>query len=287
MSAITNQAGETMYVGSHVSIKNGYEHAARKAYLLGANAFQYFPKNPRSITVKQFDRNSAENCAKFCQENRIVSIAHTPYPTKLIPESAKTEVQIIKSLINDLEIAETCGSIGVVVHFGTMRGEPNIEGYKKMIYILNTVLENWQGKALILIENNAGSGTNMGITLEEMVQVRKLTDYPEKVGFCLDTCHAYASGLWNGDNWDEVSKKGSELDYFQHLKAIHINNSKYPSGKRKDRHANLKDGFISKVQWANFLSSPVIKNIPLILETPDHEKYTHEHEIKILKEWLS
>ncbi|MFN7250185.1 MAG: deoxyribonuclease IV [Anaerobacillus sp.] len=276
-----------MYVGSHVSIRNGYEQAAKTAKALGATAFQYFPKNPRSITVKQFDKVSAQNCAAFCDKEGIVSIAHTPYPTNLIPEDDEIEVQIVKSILNDLEIAETCGSIGIVVHFGTTKGAIRLEGYKKMIAILNTVLENWHGNSLILIENNAGSGTDMGISLEEMVQVRKLTKSPEKIGFCFDTCHAYASGVWNGDNWDEVVKKGIELDYFQYLKAIHLNNSKYPTGKRKDRHANLENGHITELQWQSFLNSPVIKNIPLILETPSDEGYTHEQEIEMVKGMLS
>ncbi|WP_314733399.1 TIM barrel protein [Anaerobacillus sp. CMMVII] len=93
--------------------------------------------------------------------------------------------------------------------------------------------------------------------------------------------------MWNGDNWDEIANKGLELGYFQHLKAIHLNNSKYPSGKRKDRHANLKDGFIKETQWSNFFASSVIKGIPLILETPDDENFTHEQEIEIVKGWLN
>ncbi len=276
-----------MYVGSHVSIRNGYDQAAKKASSIGANAFQYFPKNPRSLTVKEFSHTSAIACANFCKDRSIVSIAHTPYPTKLIPEADQSEEMIIASLRNDLDIAETCGSVGIVVHFGTMKGEVTLEGYKKMISIINEVLRNWSGNTLLLLENNAGAGTNMGITIEEMVQVRKLSDYPEKIGFCFDTCHAFASGLWNGDNWDEVSEKGIDLDYFQHLKAIHLNNSKYPTGKRKDRHANIQDGYITPRQWKSFLHSEVIKGIPLILETPDDENYTHKEEIQLLKEWLS
>lgn len=275
-----------MFVGSHVSIQNGYESAAKRATGLGGTAFQYFPKNPRSISIKDYDKTSAKSCASYCEEHRIVSIAHTPYPTKLISETDHLEQQIIASLLNDLEIADACGSIGVVVHFGVTKGEPTIEAYQKMIKVLNSVLEKWQGSSLLLIENNAGASTNMGITLEEMVQIRKLTDFPEKIGFCFDTCHAYASGLWNGNNWLEIENKGLELNYFPHLKAIHLNNSKYPAGKRKDRHANIIDGYITEKQWHSFLQSKVIQGLPLILETPNDEKWTHKEEIELLKKWL-
>lgn len=275
-----------MYIGSHVSIRNGYFHAAKTAYSIGATAFQYFPKNPRSLKVKGYNEQDATNCFSFCQKHKIISIAHTPYPTKLIPEDQLQEKQIIASMENDLSIAESCGSIGIVVHFGDKQTSDPLSGYKKMIQILNSVLKDWKGKAIILLENNAGVGSIMGTTLEEMVQIRNLVNDPEKIGFCFDTCHAYASGLWSGDNWGLIEDKGEKLGYFKHLKAVHLNNSKYPTGQRKDRHANLKNGFINEQQLTSFLYSPVIQNIPLILETPNEEKYTHEAEIKLVKNWI-
>ncbi|WP_216827737.1 deoxyribonuclease IV [Alkalihalobacterium elongatum] len=276
-----------MYVGNHISIRNGYYEAAKTAHRIGASAFQYFPKNPRSLKVKDFDREDARQCASFCKEHDIKTIAHTPYPTKLIPEDINDEELIIASIKNDLEIAEACGSIGIVVHFGTTKKLEIIEGYQKMIEMLDRILMDWDGNTLLLIENNAGAGTDMGITFEEMVQVRKLSDYPEKIGFCFDTCHAYASGIWDGDNWGELEAKGLELEYFTHLKAIHFNNSKYPFGARKDRHANIISGHISKEQWLTFLERAFMKDIPVILETPNDDPNIHEKEIQIIKQWIS
>ncbi|WP_209122163.1 deoxyribonuclease IV [Alkalihalobacillus sp. BA299] len=276
-----------MYVGSHISIKNGYFAAAKMAHSIGASAFQFFPKNPRSLKVKDFDVNDAERCAQYCKTHNIRTIAHTPYPTKLIPDNQNDDNQILASIKNDLEIAKACGAVGIVVHFGTTKKLEPLEGYQKMIEMLNRVISNWDGNTILLIENNAGAGTDMGLTFEEMVQVRKLSDYPEKIGFCFDTCHAYASGIWDGDNWSALEEKGIELEYFTHLKAIHFNNSKYPYGSRKDRHANLESGHISKEQWLTFLSADFIKDIPLILETPHDAPNIHELEIQLIKKWFS
>ncbi|MDT8861264.1 TIM barrel protein [Alkalihalobacillus sp. MEB130] len=137
--------------------------------------------------------------------------------------------------------------------------------------------------ALLLIENNAGAGSDMGITFEELSQVRSLTDNPNKIGFCLDTCHAYASGIYTGDNWNELEEKGEELDYLPHLKAIHFNNSKYPFLSRKDRHANLLSGHIKKEQLQHLLASKKLKSIPFIVETPKDEGITHQSEIQWMK----
>ncbi|WP_078552879.1 deoxyribonuclease IV [Bacillus alkalicellulosilyticus] len=275
-----------MYVGSHVSISRGYEEAAKHAVSLGASAFQYFPKNPRSLVVKKFNKSDALRCAEFCLEHKVKSIAHTPYPTKLIPENEDIQSQVIESLKNDLEIAEACGSIGVVVHFGSTATLDAIEAYTIMINNINRVLEHWDGDAMLLIENNAGAGSEMGITLEEMVQIRNLTEFPEKIGFCFDTCHAFASGLWSETNWETFVEKADELGYFEHLKAIHINDSKYPYGQRKDRHANILKGHMLKSQWEQLLSHDIVKGIPLVLETPKDNGVTHKEEIQLLKTFL-
>ncbi|TLS35458.1 deoxyribonuclease IV [Pseudalkalibacillus caeni] len=274
-----------MLFGSHVSIRNGYLSAAKTARERGGKSFQYFPKNPRSILIKKFDPVDAEKCAKYCKEHNLVSIAHTPYPTQLSLIEKEKQRKMADSITNDLEIAEACGSIGVVVHFGTYKNENHnpLEGYQLMIELLNNVLSNWNGKALLLIENNAGKSGKMGTTFEELVKVRKLVDFSEKIGFCFDTCHAFASGLWNGENWSEVEKKGKELGYFDHLKAIHLNDSKYASGSLRDRHENVGKGHIGVMYMKKFINSNLLRGIPMILETPSSTTYTHREEIAFLK----
>ena len=52
------------------------------------------------------------------------------------------------------------------------------------------------GKLMLLIENTAGAGAQLGSRLEELHVMReyalKMTDLP--VGFCLDTCHLLTAG---------------------------------------------------------------------------------------------
>jgi deoxyribonuclease IV len=276
-----------MIFGCHVSIRNGYSGAAKRAASFGAGAFQYFPKNPRSLSVKGFDRGDAENCKEFCQENGIVSVAHTPYSTSLTPTEDKKELTIA-SLLNDLEIADSCGSIGVVVHFGSQINKTDpLASYHLMLEMLNSVLSQWNGDCLLLIENNAGTKGALGTTFEELVQIRNLAEYPKKIGFCLDTCHMFASGLWTGENTDEFFAKGQELDYFEHLRIIHLNNSKYPTGSKKDRHANIfQNGLIREGFLKDIVTSSILKHTPFVLETPDDEGITHKEEISLLnKKW--
>jgi len=269
-----------MKIGCHVSIRHGYLAAAKFAKSIGARSFQFFPKNPRSLQIKAFDAKDAQHCADFCQQEGLVSIAHAPYPVNLSEEDEELRKVVQRSLINDLEIVEACGAIGLVVHFGKYKGKDPLKGYQLMIEMLGEVLIDWTGNALLLIENNAGQGVRMGITMEELVQVRNLSDQKEKIGFCLDTCHAFASDLWNGQNWHDFVEKGKVLDYFSHLKAIHLNDSAYEHGSFRDRHANIGKGYIGEAAFQTLLHSEILQGLPMILETPQAQDYSHAEEIQ-------
>lgn len=113
-------------IGAHLSIKKGYAGAAREAMKYGMGAFQYFPKNPRGLSIKAFDYQDTELCRQLCQAHHIVSVAHTPYPSNLAVDQRNDPDlynRVVSSLRNDMEIAEACGSIGIVVHFGTNKSE--------------------------------------------------------------------------------------------------------------------------------------------------------------------
>lgn len=268
-----------MYIGAHVSIRHGFLEAAKLAHKIGGTAYQYFPKNPRSLTLKRLDRHDAEACAAFCRDNGIVSIAHMPYPCNLAADAGERREIVVRSLLNDLVIAEACGSVGVVVHFGIYKGAEPLDGYKNIVATLNEVLVNWDGAAQLLIENQSGEHARMGMTFEELVGIRNLCIKPESVGFCLDTCHAFAAGLWDGTNWSDVQAKGESLGYFQHLKAIHLNDSVYPYRSYKDRHANIGKGEIGEKPFRAFLASPYAERVPVVLETPVSAASTHAQEI--------
>lgn len=255
------------------------------AYRLGAEAFQYFPKNPRSLSVKVYNKADALSCASYCREFGIVSIAHTPYPTNLaVSDSGLAEVTV-KSLFNDLEIADACGSLGVVVHFGKGKATDPLTDYRQILSTLDTTLKDWNGRAKLLIENQAGDGALMGTTLHEMVQIRCLSAFPEKIGFCFDTCHAYASGLWRPGKWSELIRIGEELGYWKEVAAVHLNDSVYPSDSHKDRHAGIGRGTIGESQLREVLRCALLQKVPFVLETGTGEDGTHRGEIRLAQEW--
>lgn len=270
-----------LQIGCHVSIRQGYYGAAQTAKSLGCGAFQYFPKNPRSLSLKAFDRADAGRCAAFAAAEGLPSVAHAPYPVNLATDDQQLAKAAVLSLVNDLEIATACGSIGVVVHFGKYGGKDPLQGYRNVIQCLNEIAFEWKGGALLLIENQAAG---LGTTLEELTHIRKLCARPEMIGFCLDTCHAFSSGLWDGLNWEHIERRGEELDFWPHLKAVHLNDSRYPYASGKDAHANIGRGRIGDEAFRRLLGSRHIRALPLILETPAAPDLSIPQEIRHVKE---
>ncbi|MEI7024322.1 deoxyribonuclease IV [Paenibacillus sp. y28] len=278
------------YVGCHVSIREGYLGAARQAHRMGAESFQFFPKNPRSLALKTPDWHDAAACRAYCREHGLKSIAHSAYLINMAVEEGELQRQMVASLLGDLVIAEACGAIGVVVHFGHVSGERAqanlLQAYQNIIQCINNVLKVWEGEALLLLENQAGEGGLMGTTLEELVNIRRLCSAPERVGFCLDTCHAFASGLWTPGNTSGLLSLMAETGYGAELKAVHVNDSVYPWSKRKDRHAAMGRGHIGQEMLGDLLRDSLFEGLPLVLETPSEPDYGHEAQMKSLRSSL-
>lgn len=272
-----------MRIGSHISIRRGYLQAAKTAVAIGARAFQYFPKNPRSLSVKLWDHGDAKACAAYCREHGLVSIAHTPYLVNPAVADKSLREATVKSLLNDLHIAEECGTMGIVVHFGKWKENDPLQGYKNILQCLHDVLSQWEGRTLLLLENLSGEGSGMGTTLEELVQIRSLSPHSDKVGFCLDTCHLFASGVWRPGKLEEWVSRGEELGYLAHLKALHLNDSVYPSGSLKDRHAPIGQGFIGLEQFRQLFQRLGEMDIPAVLETGTGADGTHREEIALVR----
>jgi deoxyribonuclease-4 len=275
-------------IGAHVSTRGGYGRAARFAWESGATSFQYFPKNPRSLKLKQVDVRDTRDCALFCQEKGISSIAHTPYGINMAAgiDDATPRKVYVASLLNDLEIAEACGSLGIVVHFGHFGGMEPLQGYQNIIQCMNETLQSWEGRAKLLIENQAGNHGTEGITLEELVKVRELSQCPEKIGFCLDTCHAYAAGIWNPERTEDFLERGHHLGFWPHLVAVHLNDSKFPYDSRRDRHAGIGQGHIGEQGLKSLLTSKLLRNSAVVMETEKGSDGSHRKEIATVRGWF-
>jgi deoxyribonuclease-4 len=283
----SRQQEEKMKIGCHISVAKGFAKAAKRAKELGAESFQVFTKNPRGLKPKKIDAEDANRGKLYCVENGIVLVAHTPYITNLSTPKPDLQEVTIRSIKEDLTIAEAYGAVGAVVHCGKHVGEGEEYGRKRMVETLNLILQEYVGPTKLLLENTAGQGSELGLTIRELVEIRNATDYPEKIGFCFDTCHAFAAGIWNRETFDALVGEMEETGYLDHLVAIHYNDSKAPYNSRKDRHEKIGQGEIGAESLALFLKAPQFAGMPVILETPVEDEAEYAEEIQYLHQLKS
>lgn len=274
-----------MYIGCHVSVAKGLEKATEKAVELGANTYQIFTKNPRGLKAKKINYEDAEKGRELCREHGIKVVCHTPYITNLSTKDPGLQEATIRSITEDLNIAEAYGAFGAVVHCGKHVGEGEEYGINRMVETLDLILEGYNGTTKLLLENTAGQGSELGLDPVTLMEIRNRTKYPEKIGFCFDTCHAFAAGQWNDELFDDFIKKAEEIGYLDLIEVIHINDSKAPFNSRKDRHEKIGIGEIGAKALKKFVQCEKLRDIPFILETPVTHEEEYKEEILLLRSY--
>ena len=267
-----------MKLGCHVSISGGFASAAKRALGLGCEAFQVFSKNPRSFKGKAADPADGAAGVAFCQEHGLICIAHAPYILNLSTPEAELHSITVSSLVLDLQNAEVFGCKGLVVHCGRHVEQGTVEGLRRMVATLDEILTEYRGPVPILLENTAGQGTELGTTLEELLATRAATVNAGRIGFCFDTCHAFAAGLFDRDNWEACAETMRSTGFLEHLVAVHLNDSKFPYAARRDRHEKIGRGEIGEAAMTTILRSGALADLPVVLETPvsDEAEYAQE-----------
>lgn len=94
----------------------------------------------------------------------------------------------------------------------------------------------------ILLENSAGQGNSVMVNLEQIDYLARRLPF---VGFCIDTCHAFAAGLCSFRSEKDVHQLMSDLDHVvgrERLCCFHLNDSKKPYGSCVDRHEDIVFG---------------------------------------------
>ena len=107
----------------------------------------------------------------------------------------------------------------------------------------------------------------------------------QNMGICLDTCHAFAAGYHLSDK-EGLKRMTEDLERFigwEKLKVIHLNDSRYPLGSRKDRHMHIGEGFIGKSGFRTIINHPSWKNVPFILETPKKNEEDDRRNLSLVK----
>lgn len=270
-------------IGCHLSPSKGLLRMGQDALSIRANTFQFFLRNPRGSKAKALDLEDASALMKLLREKDMLPmVAHAPYT--LNPCAADGRVQEFAAMVmkDDLERMNAFSGNLYNFHPGSHVGQGIAAGIEKTAALLNTLLTP-DMPTTVLIETMSGQGSEIGGAFEEIRKIIDRVELREKVGVCLDTCHVFAAGYDIVHDLDGVLESFDRQIGLSRLKALHVNDSLFPLGSRKDRHAPIGKGCIGLDAFLALVDHPSLKNLPMILETPQDDLAGYAREIALLR----
>ena len=273
-------------LGCHLSVSKGYEHMGKEALSIGANTFQFFTRNPRGGSFKMPTDEDINALVELMKENNFAPIiAHAPYTFNPCAADEGIRDYTKQVMIEDLKILDKIPNALYNFHPGCHVSQGVDVGIEKTADTINTILAQSE-KTTVLIETMAGKGTEIGKSFEEIQKIIEKVELSTRVGVCLDTCHVHDGGYNISDDVNGVLDEFDKIIGFNRLKAIHLNDSKNVLGAHKDRHEKIGQGNLSLDGIVSIITHPVIKNLPICLETPN-DLQGYADEIKFLAELVA
>jgi len=268
-----------MRLGAHVSVAGGLQNAIPWALEIEADTFQMFSKNQRQWIAKPLTEEQIEGFKKPLSETDLGPLMiHDSY---LINMGSPDETKGKRAQSAFLEEYHRCEALGVAYlnfHPGShthpkkdMRDDKQTryDALERIAHHMNKTLdETKEYEAKLVIENAAGQGTNVGIKFDEIKHIIDHIDDKKRVGVCIDTQHAWASGYdWRND-FNQIWDDFESIVGMEYLVALHLNDSKSDLGSRVDRHDNIGLGKLGKKTFKNFMQEKRLEHLAGYLETP-------------------
>ncbi|MFN2257252.1 MAG: deoxyribonuclease IV [Desulfuromonadaceae bacterium] len=269
------------YIGAHVSAAGGVFNAPVNAADIGANAFALFTKNQKRWHAKELSNSEIRKFQDRCAELEFKPEQVLPHDSYLINLGHPEEEKLERSRTAFTDEIQRCEQLGLMYlnshpgsHLNKLSEEESLE---RVAQSVNLALEKTE-QVVAVIENTAGQGNNLGYSFEHLAEIIKQVEDKQRIGVCIDTCHAFAAG-YDLSSTSACAKTFAEFERIvglKYLKGMHLNDSKKERGSRVDRHAPLGDGNIGWECFKYIMQDERFNNIPLILETPEPERWAEE-----------
>ena len=90
----------------------------------------------------------------------------------------------------------------------------------------------------------------------------------QRVGVCVDTCHAYSTGYDLVGDYERVWRAFDDALGLVSLELFHLNDSRHPLGSRRDRHEMIGQGTLGEAPFRRLMTDARFQGVPKLLETP-------------------
>lgn len=280
---------DMVLLGAHVSISGSIALSVDRARELGCTTFQIFTRNPRGWISKRLkDEEIEEFVRKRREAGYEVVVAHMPYLPNIASPEALSWRRSVKSLAEELQRCEMLGLDYLVCHIGSHMGKGLEKGISQVARAVNETISKVEAKCMILLENMAGQKNSVGSYFPQIRAILDKVDDEKRVGVCLDTCHLYAAG-YDIAVEEGLEKTLSDFDEnvgLKTLKVLHLNDSRGKLGSHLDRHEHIGRGYIGEEGFRIIVNHKSLRNLPMILETPQDEYGGYEVDLEVVRRLL-
>ncbi len=257
-----------MRFGFHISISGGFKNVVSRARARQCETIQIFSRNPRGWKYGSLDES---DIAIFKKEVKLHDIwpvfVHMPYLANLASPEKGLFQRSVKSLIEDLKRSSLIGAPFLIVHVGSAP-DPS-RGLERMSGGINQAFEEAPTEVKLLLENTAGGGNELGYNFDQLGKIIDGVKHQRRIGIVLDTAHAFAAGydLRTASGISECLHELDRIIGLQRLSLVHLNDSKFDCGSRRDRHWHVGKGMIGD-GMRQILHQASLAHLPFIMETP-------------------
>ena len=243
-----------MRIGAHVRDDDPITAAAER----NAEVVQFFLADPQGWKAP-----TEHPQARQLAGGGLEIYVHSPYVLNVASLNNRIRIPSRKALTQHAAAAATVGARGLVVHGGHVtQGEDPAEGVVNWRKMFERQDSEGGFDTRILVENTAGGDNAMARRFDALARLWDAVGGYD-VGFCLDTCHAFAAGESLEGVVDRVRAITGRIDL------VHLNNSRDGFGSSRDRHAPVHEGTIPAEQ---LLAVCADAGAPVVLETrPDSQ----------------
>ncbi len=279
-------------LGAHMSIAGGLHLAFARIREVQGEALQIFLSNQRQWQTVPLTSQMVEDFRQQWKENDYMPVAaHDSYLINLAAPDPMILEKSVAAFANELQRAATLGIPFLITHPGSHRGVGVEAGLERFVDNMDRAITSSKTfTVMVLIENTAGQGTNLGSTFEEISFIISESQYGDGLGVCLDTSHAFAAGydIRTRVTYEDTLSKFDQIIGLERLKFFHINDSKRPLGSRVDRHEHIGKGEIGLAGFRLLLNDSRFRQHPMVLETPKGKELKEDKEnLRVLRSLIA
>jgi deoxyribonuclease IV len=261
-----------MRLGAHMSISGGVDKAVGRGQEVGCEAMQIFTKNANQWQAKPLSPAEIKGFRDGCATAGIAPvIAHSAYLINLAAPDEALHKKSIQAFLDELQRCEFLGIPYLVVHPGAHMGTGEEQGLTRVATAIDRIHQATSHlQATMALEITAGQGSSLAYKFEHFATILAQVEAPERLGFCLDTCHLLAAGydFRTRRGYDQMMDAWDDLVGIERIRVIHLNDSKKDLGSRVDRHEHIGQGYIGTTGFEFLLNDRRLAELPMVLETP-------------------